>query len=256
MKPRKLKAPSWASFDEFSRLLQARHAVFESWKPRNALIGLLGHPTRNLEPPPPPVYSDEIKAHPVYQWLSASPAFIKANTLFARRRRAGGEVAYALQELGFLDALATWAHAAEMTASTGWKPQTVSIDDRRKAVNDIETLQAHMNAGIVLSDILDTLQLERLLKALKQELQAMIKSKKRDYSGDDARERAICVRFAQMLAATPGLPRGVPVEIVQQFAELSGFTIGLRSAQRYMRIARANHKELQRTTAKRLATEK
>lgn len=256
MRPRKLKVPSWASFDEFSRLLEARHAVFESLKPGNAQIGLLDHPTRNLEPPLPPIYSDEIKSHPVHQWLSASPAFIKATALFARRRRSGGEVAYALQELRFLDALAMWAHAAEMTESTGWKPQTVSIDDRRRAVNDIGTLQARMNAGIAFSDILDTLQLERLLKALKRELQAMIKSKKRDYAGKDARERAICVNIAQMLAATPGLPRGVPVEIVQQFAELSGLTISLRSAQRYMSIGRANYRELQNRTEKRIATEK
>lgn len=232
-------APSSSHFEEFFKLLWSRDSDLGAWPSKNVLVRLSGLLSSFVSEPGateiPRAYTDAITEHPVYKWLSSSEAFARARQVFASRDEADWRKRE-LGDLAFLEALtlSTWT---AVTHGNDWKPATVSTEQRKRAVANAQELLDYVKRDLRTRN---SIELQNVVGRFRAELQLHLRSKIRDYSGPDARERYLCVRLGELLASIHGLKNDKAVSILNHFAELCGLTIGARSAQRYMAIARSN----------------
>lgn len=223
-------------FNELLALLEKRELMLFHWLEDPEVRHNLRGKYR-----PAVAYTSEITTHPAYRWLLSSPAFVTAQRLFARREPARwSPAAESIEELSFLHDIVSWTSFAILTEDRDWKPPIVSVSQRKRALKNAVALLASIKRGVQLTDVVKGMELESLLVQLCRELASKVK---RDYSGPDARERALCVRLGKGLAAIPGLPNVLAVQIIQHFADLCRMTISHRSAQRYMTMARAQFRK-------------
>jgi hypothetical protein len=233
--------PTEAEFEKFIKLVRAHSDLFSASD---------STPVEEL----PPRYTREMKSHAVYRWLHGSEAYTQAAEIFARRKPSVlGPRWTALEELTFVDAIVTWAHGTFMAVQNDWKPPIISVAQRRKTLHKVNDLLRDVEDGVDLEDIIESIQLRRLLFSFRSELR---KPRKRDYSGVGARERYYCIQVGKALASVAGLSNEAAAAILEHFADLVGLRVSHRSAQRYMQIASAKHAQLRRKTRQRLTTGK
>jgi hypothetical protein len=179
--------------------------------------------------------SPDLKEHEAHLRLMRSENYVRALGIFRKRRAPEPDPAQAaIRELQFMGHVLAWVGFSIHIAATGWRPKSVTAEQKRKTTAHATQLLNDMKAGAGLRDATSNSLLQNMLKQLCGELEG---PGKRDYAGH-GRERKILTTLAISLLASAQLPSDAVVEIVGECGQLYGFNVTQRSIQRYVREAR------------------
>jgi hypothetical protein len=201
------------AFEDFKGLIHKRQSELEPFlSPKNALarmyglgsgarpVGLLGsvasQPARktsvSIE-----TLSKELKQHVAYRRLMQSENYVRALRIFQERRASEPDPAQAaIDELRFMEHVLDWVGFSLHIAATGWRPKSVSVQQKRRALLHATQLLSDIKGGVRLKDWTANSHLEQMLVSFCQELNAPAR---RDYAGH-GRERTILTSLASFLA--------------------------------------------------------
>ncbi len=147
-------------------------------------------------------------------------------------------VVSASDQLAFMSSFVQYASTYLHAAAANWKPRQASMAARRRGAALALALRKLLSEGVELSSYPDTINLRRLLDALRAELST---NSKRAYNDKASMMRWLLRAYARLMCATFDF---ASVTVVQHFALFLGLEPDESTVKRYVAQARAELKKL------------